>query len=1284
MNPIGKDGLLFNDNSNGQPVTTFLTDFFEISFSAVIAFDAKEQVAFWNPAAEQIYGWMSGEALGKTFPELFGMLEAPDGQKVQSLRLSELKRGETVQGEYSPYRKDGSQITVEYKIRAISGKDDAILGYVSIHRDLTERRRIENEVIQLAKLPAENPNPVMRVTPDGGVLYANEASQQLLKFWEQQTGETIAADVRTAINEAFETGSKKMIEVVYEGKMLSCTLAPIQEAGYVNFYGNDITDRKKADEVIGRLNAELQTQLGENNALIDMLPIGIWTGNQDCSVVTGNPAAYHILGLPPGINASFTDPDPEMPVGVRLFVEGEEVKPEDAPMQTVARTGRPMYNIEHEFLFLDQTRKTVLASIVPVFDQEGEVRKVIAAYADLTERKQTQARLWLLSHISEMVRQMADPDEFLYAVARAVGEHLLVKRSFFAEIDQANDRGFIWKDYFQDMPSIAGKYRLSDYSAEAIREMEAGHTVVNRDAQLDPRTSTYYEKTYKPNGERSYVAVPLLRDGHFVAALWVSTDQPRDWSTEEVTLLEAVAERAWLAVEKMRLDLEVRHERELLQKIFDTIPVMITRYKPDTGVLNLNQAFERTIGWTTAEVRDMDLMAACYPNPEYRQEVRQFMEALPGGWKDILMTTRDGRVIQTTWTNLHLSDDAQVGIGLDITQRKQAEEQLRQARERAEQYAGRLARLQTVTAALSAALTPEEVADVVIHQGLPVLGAASGTIAVLSEDGQELRIVQFSSDENVVRPFKTYPLSLDIPAAQAVRSGEPVWIESQKKYLERYPHLEKHILAWGHQTAVAIPMTVGERTLGVLTLSFEQKLPRTVENMGFALNLALQGAQALERARLYQAEQQARQAAERAADRTTRLQQITAVLTRTSGSSTFAQVAVQQGILASGASAGMLVVLMENGQELRVISAQGYPPEAVRMEPFPLTASTPVTDSLRARQPVWIHSQNEFAVKYPSISEIRGEFGNEATAVLPLSIGDHLLGGMVFSFTEKQDFERDERDFFLAIAQECADGLERASAEDALRKSEKRLQILNESLEQRVREQTAEVRKLASDLTKAEQRERHRIAHILHEDLQQRIYAIQMQVEFMLEGIDITDPTLQGDFDKIKKQLNEVVALTRHLSVDLSPPILRDEGLRQALEWLASQMQEQHSLRVELHANDPFIISNRDIHLLLFGSVRELLFNVVKHAGVKQATVSLQRLKGKLRVEVRDNGKGFNVGSLAWSEGNKQEAEESQLPQASFGLPTIRHRLSLFGGHVLIRSRPGVGTVITLIVPVPQ
>ncbi len=448
----------------------YLSEFAAITFNAIIGFDSREQITFWNPAAEQLYGWMASEALDKSPAELFWPITSVRDQEDQKQRLIDLAHGLTIQGEYSARRKDGSMISIDYTARAFFDEQGAFSGYVAVHRDISER--------------------------------------------------------------------------------------------------------KQADEKISLLNAELQSQLDEKTSLLDILPISIWIGNRDCSVITGNPAAYRIMGLAPGINVSLSNPESGMPLGLRIFVDGKEVSPENAPMQTVARTGKPMYNFEHEFLYPDQTRKTFYASIAPVFDGHGEVQKVIAAYADFTERKQ-------------------------------------------------------------------------------------------------------------------------------------------------------------------------------------------------------------------------------------------------------------------------------------------AEEQLRLAREYAEQTSDRLTRIQTVTAALSEALTPAQVAEVLVQQGLPALGAVSGTISLLTDDGQFLEMVQSVAPEPITRPYQRFSLTLQVPAADATRTGQPVWLESRQQYLERYPHLAEQIIAWGQQAAVAIPIIIEERTIGVLTLSFDEVLPETPENLGFALTVARQGAQALERARLYRRMQQA-------------------------------------------------------------------------------------------------------------------------------------------------------------------------------------------------------------------------------------------------------------------------------------------------------------------------------------------------------------------------------------------------------------------------------------------
>ncbi len=126
-------------------------------------------------------------------------------------------------------------------------------------------------------------------------------------------------------------------------------------------------------------------------------------------------------------------------------------------------------------------------------------------------------------------------------------------------------------------------------------------------------------------------------------------------------------------------------ESDLLQTIIDRIPVMITMYEAGPRVLRLNREFERLTGWSTEAARGVDLMAHCYPDPAYRAEVNRYMDSLREGWRDFDLATRDGRVLQTSWSNIRLPDDTRIGIGLDVTERRRAEVERERARGLAEE-----------------------------------------------------------------------------------------------------------------------------------------------------------------------------------------------------------------------------------------------------------------------------------------------------------------------------------------------------------------------------------------------------------------------------------------------------------------------------------------------------------------------------------------------------------------------------------------------------------------------
>jgi signal transduction histidine kinase len=220
----------------------------------------------------------------------------------------------------------------------------------------------------------------------------------------------------------------------------------------------------------------------------------------------------------------------------------------------------------------------------------------------------------------------------------------------------------------------------------------------------------------------------------------------------------------------------------------------------------------------------------------------------------------------------------------------------------------------------------------------------------------------------------------------------------------------------------------------------------------------------------------------------------------------------------------------------------------------------------------------------------------------------------------------------------------------------------------------AKIRSLASKLTLVEQEERHRISQVLHDDLQQRLFALKAQLSFLSDAgsKDQIPAGIYLELDQIQMALSETIAITRNLSIDLNPVVLHGEGLVEAMTWLAFRVKEQYGLQIELEAKEGFPNLDHHMRMLLFQSIRELLFNVVKHAGVLEAKVTLERKEGRGCITVSDEGKGFDAESVM------------KDVKIAHGLLIVQDRLSLLGCDIRVLSEPGQGTRVVIGLPVEE
>jgi PAS domain S-box-containing protein len=227
-------------------------------------------------------------------------------------------------------------------------------------------------------------------------------------------------------------------------------------------------------------------------------------------------------------------------------------------------------------------------------------------------------------------------------------------------------------------------------------------------------------------------------------------------------------------------------------------------------------------------------------------------------------------------------------------------------------------------------------------------------------------------------------------------------------------------------------------------------------------------------------------------------------------------------------------------------------------------------------------------------------------------------------------------------------------------------------LEKMVGNSTVQLGTLADQLLKTETRERRSLAEDLHDDLGQSLTVLKLKLQ------SLNFPQAFEGREHILKQIGEIESVVdrssqsvRSISTHLSPPVLQQQGLQAALEWLAEEMQNIYGLAVNI-GWDATVHIDETLGGSIYRTVRELLINVWKHADTDSADVSirLDAYSGMLIVTVVDAGKGFDVA-------------EMQMPSTklSYGIYSVRERMNLIGGSLKIESVPGVGTSVVIMIP---
>lgn len=384
-----------------------------------------------------------------------------------------------------------------------------------------------------------------------------------------------------------------------------------------------------------------------------------------------------------------------------------------------------------------------------------------------------------------------------------------------------------------------------------------------------------------------------------------------------------------------------------------------------------------------------------------------------------------------------------------------------------------------------------------------------------------------------------------------------------------------------------------------------------------------------ERDKLLEAERQARQEAETLAENLARLQAVTEALGRAVRMDDVLQITVEQTVAMLGAHSGNVNLLDEAQQmfELRYTTSR-QPKEALaKWQRFPADPAFPVTDVVRKKQALWFSSAQERETQYPAMAEFSAKFPG-ASALLPIMVGENVLGAVGLTFAEQRTFSDDEQSLALSIFYQCGQAFERV----------------------RLAEQAE---------ADAAMRERQRLARDLHDAVSQTLYSATVIAESI--------PRLwQKNPQRALALLEQVHALNRAAGAEmrvllweLRPEVLEKATLHELLTQLATttkgRKEIQVSLDLQMDAHDRLPVP---VHVAFYRITQEALNNVVKHAEARHIMVSVKASPEDVTLCIEDDGNGF----------------DAERVSAGMGLDNMRERAESIGAILDVTSVTSKGT----------